>query len=324
MPMTYTASALGISRSTAIEIIEPVGLDARSSASVRTPLEKLANLVKWLYVHAGIQDDGINTWTYLNTFDGPADDEQAAIGYGGAITARKIWANFGASNGTANGRIVLEADGTFSFCVNARWNRTGTNAGKWTLDNAAADAIRLKLNGSNGHVEVYTKASGSAAWVDGSWALGTYIAGGALHAGGQLAGDSLFISNAGFFGAFGASAGGGSTLGSGDVYREAIDFAGGLLDGSPTIVRAMNVTSVTKIGGQTGLYKVTLKAAAPNKLVVSSLVLESQSPAFIFVDQTHPYEITTSTFHFRVYTAYANSPVDLSLTDVVHFTCKAY
>ena len=52
---------------------------ARSSASVRTPLEKLADFVKWLYVHAGILDDGINTWTYLNIFNGPADDEQAAL-----------------------------------------------------------------------------------------------------------------------------------------------------------------------------------------------------------------------------------------------------
>lgn len=66
MPTDYNGSLTGIAARQQVTISEPAGTDVRNSASVRTPLEQLANLLQYLMQRAGLIDQ-VQTWTEAQT-----------------------------------------------------------------------------------------------------------------------------------------------------------------------------------------------------------------------------------------------------------------
>ena len=63
----FNGSASGISAREQVVVTEPVGTDVRNSQSIRTPVEKLANLIQYLMQKAGILD-AVSTWTAKQAF----------------------------------------------------------------------------------------------------------------------------------------------------------------------------------------------------------------------------------------------------------------
>lgn len=69
MPQNYTGSTTGITARQNVTISNPIDTDVRSSASVRTPLEVLANIAQYLMAKAGLIDTA-STWTAKQTMSG--------------------------------------------------------------------------------------------------------------------------------------------------------------------------------------------------------------------------------------------------------------
>ena len=115
MPVTYTASSTGITARQQVTISEPAGTDVRNSASVRTPLEALADFMQYLMSKAGILD-ATSTWTAHQIFSGGVNATCDA-GYGSAVmgattrdTTRGVYGV--ASGASADGVYGVSTSGT--------------------------------------------------------------------------------------------------------------------------------------------------------------------------------------------------------------------
>jgi hypothetical protein len=140
MPSTYTGNTTGITARQNVTISEPVGTDVRSSASVRTPLETLANFLQYVCQKAGLIDTA-STWTAKQTMSGgvgglpaPAEDADAAT--------------------------KAYADTSVAAQIVARTITTPTLEANWTQ--SAGDLALRYFKGSDGIVHLFGRASGGA------------------------------------------------------------------------------------------------------------------------------------------------------------------
>jgi hypothetical protein len=152
MPQNYTGSTTGIAARQNATISEPVGTDVRNSASVRAPLEKLADFCQYLMQKAGLLDVA-STWTAKQTLSGgagglplptqPADAATMSFAEDLIVTL-KAFANTWAGKQTFGYGIEV-SDGHFDLTLAGSPQTVGKRNGNFrigTWDNNEVQFIR--------------------------------------------------------------------------------------------------------------------------------------------------------------------------------------
>jgi hypothetical protein len=151
MPSNYTGSTAGITARQNVTISEPAGTDVRSSASVRTPLETLANVAQYLMTKSGLLDV-VSTWTAKQTMSGgvgglpapTAGGDAATKTYAdGLITTLLAAAQTWAAKQTFS--VGQDVTGTIALVQAALQQIVKTGAGKLQVGTAAGNANDLEL-----------------------------------------------------------------------------------------------------------------------------------------------------------------------------------
>lgn len=127
MPQVYTGNTTGLSGRPLVAISEPVGTDVRNSQSVRTPLEKLTDLLAYVMGKAGLIDQ-TNTWTQKQTMTGGLDVSGAVTIYG---LSNPIASDQAASKGYVDSKFPAPA--WTAPTLGAGWSdgSLGANVGYW-------------------------------------------------------------------------------------------------------------------------------------------------------------------------------------------------
>lgn len=143
MPTNYTGVTTGITAHQAVVVPEPTDLDPRNAASVASSVEKVANLLAYLYAKAGLVDNG-ETWTALQTFTQglrvtPSAVTQAQLSDATAQSAARQL-RFAWALASITVRCYTNSNGNIEFTQNAVWG-----GASWTADDTTADAVLLTV-----------------------------------------------------------------------------------------------------------------------------------------------------------------------------------
>jgi hypothetical protein len=151
MPETYIGSTAGITPRQNASVTLMVGTDVRSSNSVRTPLQQLANVAQYLMTKSGLLDV-VSTWTAKQTMSGgvgglpapTAGGDAATKTYAdGLITTLLAAAQTWAAKQTFS--VGQDVTGTIALVQAALQQIVKTGAGKLQVGTATGNANDLEL-----------------------------------------------------------------------------------------------------------------------------------------------------------------------------------